>query len=144
MTKDEKLEKLQEYCDAFEVIYGDLCCEKCILDTSDNTCFYLAYVDDEEIDREYKLIEELKLTKTNEVVDVVNEPPHYKQGNMETIDEMVLIFGKETVAHFCLCNAWKYRARALYKNKEEDMLKSHWYINKYKELTDGTETKTDI
>lgn len=67
-------------------------------------------------------------------VDMVNEPPHYKQGGMETIDEMILIFGKEAVANFCICNAWKYRARALYKNQDEDMKKSHWYINKYKEL----------
>lgn len=66
--------------------------------------------------------------------DVVNHPNHYTNGGMECIDEMILIFGKEAVAHFCLCNAWKYRYRALYKNKEEDMQKSHWYINKYKEL----------
>ena len=69
-----------------------------------------------------------------EAVDMVNQPPHYKQGGMETIDEMILIFGKEAVANFCICNAWKYRARALYKNQDEDMKKSHWYINKYKEL----------
>lgn len=67
--------------------------------------------------------------------DVVNHPNHYTNGGMECIDEMILIFGKEAVANFCLCNAWKYRYRALYKNKEEDMQKSHWYINKYKELS---------
>lgn len=66
--------------------------------------------------------------------DMVNHPPHYTNSGMECIDEMILIFGKEAVRNFCLCNAWKYRKRAIYKNGEEDMKKSDWYINKYKEL----------
>lgn len=70
-----------------------------------------------------------------DTVDMVNHPPHYCQGGMECIDEMVLIFGKEAVKNFCLCNAWKYRKRALFKNKEEDIKKSDWYIQKYKELS---------
>ena len=68
--------------------------------------------------------------------DVVN-PAHYQQGNMETIDEMVLMFGKSAAMDFCKCNAWKYRSRALWKNGEEDMRKSYWYIDKYNELKDG-------
>lgn len=74
-------------------------------------------------------------TGATEQPDMVNEPPHYNHGGMETIDEMILIFGKEAVAAHCLCTSWKYRARAPYKwNAEEDMRKSDWYINKYKEL----------
>ena len=69
--------------------------------------------------------------------DIINHPNHYTNGGMECIDEMLLIFGEETVAHFCLCNAWKYRYRALTKNGQEDIEKSHWYINKYKELVEG-------
>lgn len=65
----------------------------------------------------------------------VNHPSHYNQSGMECIDEMVLIFGKEATKHFCLLNAWKYRARAMYKNGQEDMDKANWYIKKYKELT---------
>ena len=66
--------------------------------------------------------------------DLVNHPNHYTNGGMECIDEMVLIFGIEATMNFCLLNAWKYRRRALYKNGEEDIQKSHWYIKKYKEL----------
>lgn len=66
--------------------------------------------------------------------DVVNHPNHYTNGGMECIDEMILIFGIEATMHFCLLNAWKYRRRAPYKNGEEDIQKSHWYIAKYKEL----------
>lgn len=31
-------------------------------------------------------------------------------------DEMVEVFGIESVKNFCICNVWKYRKRALYKN----------------------------
>ena len=65
----------------------------------------------------------------------VNHPKHYnRKGGMECIDEMILVFGKEAVKHFCLCNAWKYRYRAADKNGEEDLKKSDWYLSKYKEL----------
>lgn len=68
--------------------------------------------------------------------DNVNNPKHYtgREGAMETIDEMILLFGRQAVMHFCKCNAWKYRARAMYKNGEEDLKKSDWYLAKYKEL----------
>ena len=67
----------------------------------------------------------------------VNHPSHYNRENaMECIDEMELIFGKEAVKNFCLCNAWKYRYRASDKNGEEDIKKSDWYLNKYKEYLD--------
>jgi len=67
--------------------------------------------------------------------DNVNHPSHYnREDAMECIDEMVLIFGKEAVKNFCLCNAWKYRYRAADKNVMEDLKKSDWYLRKYKEL----------
>lgn len=67
--------------------------------------------------------------------DVVNHPKHYeREGAMETIDEMLMIFGSIEVMSFCKLNAWKYRARAIFKNGEEDIKKSDWYLNKYKEL----------
>lgn len=73
-----------------------------------------------------------KSTKADNV-DMINKPPHYTRG-MECIDEMILIFGVEAVKNFCKLNVWKYRKRALYKNGEQDMEKSDWYINKLKEL----------
>lgn len=81
-----------------------------------------------------------KLTEEHNMSDVYNpvsKPAHYnREGAMETIDEMILLFGKEAVKHFCICNAWKYRARAINKNGVEDLQKSDWYIAKYKELND--------
>lgn len=67
--------------------------------------------------------------------DKVNHPSHYnREDAMESIDEMVLVFGKEAVKNFCLCNVWKYRYRAADKNGQEDLKKSDWYMKKYKEL----------
>lgn len=73
--------------------------------------------------------------------DLVNHPSHYTHGGMECIDEMLMIFGREAVMYFCVCNAWKYRKRALYKNGYEDMKKSDWYINKFKELEELNQCK---
>ena len=68
-------------------------------------------------------------------VDMVNHPPHYeREGAIECIDEMILVFGKSAVMNFCLLNAWKYRYRANKKNGFEDIKKSDWYMNKFKEL----------
>ena len=67
--------------------------------------------------------------------DSVNHPSHYCQdGSMEAIDEMIAVFGVEAVKNFCLLNVWKYRKRAIFKNGEEDLKKSDWYMNKFVEL----------
>ena len=77
--------------------------------------------------------------KKSKDVDMVNTPPHYTEHGMECIDEMILVFGKEAVMNFCLCNCWKYRYRAPYKgDTEENMEKSRWYLNKYKELKNSS------
>lgn len=70
--------------------------------------------------------------------ETVNHPEHYnREGGMECIDEMVLVFGKEAAMNFCLLNVWKYRFRAADKNGEEDLEKSDWYMAKYAELKGG-------
>ena len=74
--------------------------------------------------------------------EMVNHPAHYKRdGAMECIDEMLLLFGKEEVMSFCKLNAWKYRYRAMDKNGQEDINKSDYYIKKYKELKDEMDKK---
>ena len=76
-----------------------------------------------------------------EEVDMINKPPHYTNG-IECIDEMIAVFGKEVVADFCLCNVWKYRKRAVYKNGQEDLDKADWYMKKFMEL-EGKLPQTD-
>ena len=76
--------------------------------------------------------------QTNQNHDPVNHPSHYTQNKFESIDEMMIAFGPETVYHFCICNAWKYKNRAPYKgNFEEDMKKADWYLTKAKEIKEG-------
>ena len=72
-----------------------------------------------------KMVEEIQK-------NMINKPPHYcREDAMECIDEMVVVFGAEIVANFCLCNVWKYRYRAGQKNGEQDIKKSDWYMAKY-------------
>jgi hypothetical protein len=66
--------------------------------------------------------------------DPVNHPSHYTQGNIECIDAMQAAYGKESVMHFCKCNAFKYQWRFDKKNGEEDIKKAQWYQNKFLEL----------
>lgn len=141
MTIKEKREALENACDT----HRPLC-------TSNGECpfyrmgcdcdFYGATIP--EVERYYDILigsgesegEATPDAAANPVPDNVNHPSHYTQGGMECIDEMLLIFGKEAVKNFCICNAWKYRKRAMFKNGQEDIDKSDWYINKYKELNE--------
>lgn len=67
--------------------------------------------------------------------DVVNKPKHYnREGAIQCLDEMELVFGSKALRDFCLLNAWKYRYRAADKNGSEDIAKSDFYMRKYKEL----------
>lgn len=78
---------------------------------------------------------------TGEVVEAtfdsndVKNPPHYLQGAYETIDEMIIVFGLEATITYCRMCAWKYRARAPYKDDFfKDQAKADWYLNKACEL----------
>lgn len=64
----------------------------------------------------------------------VDHPKHYNQGSIECIDAMIAAFGKETVEHFCICNAFKYLWRSEFKNGSEDIKKALWYLTKHNEL----------
>lgn len=74
-----------------------------------------------------------KKTKTIKVVrvkqvaaDMVNHPPHYKAGGIETID---FIEAKNLGYH--LGNVVKYLSRADLKgNKLENLKKAQWYLNR--------------
>lgn len=69
--------------------------------------------------------------------DLISKPKHYnREGAMECFDEFVLIHGVEAGKIACLFNIHKYRYRAADKNGEQDLLKSDWYMAKYKELED--------
>ncbi len=67
--------------------------------------------------------------------DPVNYPEHYgARGGIECIDAMLQTQGKEVTLDFCLGNAFKYLWRHKKKNKDEDIKKAVWYLNKYIEI----------
>ena len=67
-------------------------------------------------------------------------PNHYKSCSIECIDAMILAFGADSVAEFCLINAFKYIWRYKDKNGLEDLNKAEYYINKSEELSRGDAT----
>lgn len=60
------------------------------------------------------------------MADLINDPPHYKTGGIETID---YIEAKEL--NFHLGNAVKYISRADHKSTPiEDLHKAIWYLER--------------
>lgn len=60
-----------------------------------------------------------------EVVDMVNHPPHYTAGGIETID-----FIEAKKLGYLLGNVIKYVSRAAHKGGVEDLKKAQWYLNR--------------
>lgn len=70
--------------------------------------------------------------------DMVNSPAHYKAGELECIDVMLELYGKEAVINFCMLNAFKYQFRCNKKdNCKQDLAKARWYNNKCLELLEN-------
>lgn len=73
-----------------------------------------------------------EIEKKNKVEDMVNSPPHYTKGGIETID---FIEAKEL--SYNLGNVVKYITRSDHKgNKVEDLMKARWYLDR--EITNLT------
>lgn len=67
-----------------------------------------------------------KIRKLKEAFDMVNHPPHYKAGGIETID-----FIEAKNLGYNLGNVVKYVSRADLKgNKLEDLQKAKWYLDR--------------
>ena len=71
-----------------------------------------------------------------ETYDFIN-PQHYKQGDKETWEKMVDIWGKEAFIKHCEITAFKYIQRLGAKPNnsiDNDLEKARWYLNKAYEL----------
>lgn len=62
--------------------------------------------------------------------DMVNNPPHYKQGDIECIEAIRAALTPEEFRGYCKGNALKYVWRERHKGGNESMHKATWYINK--------------
>lgn len=67
-----------------------------------------------------------------EAQDMVNCPPHYTRGNMETIDIMEAKSTPQEFKGHLKLTALKYLTRAGHKESElQDAKKTQWYVNKW-------------
>jgi len=67
--------------------------------------------------------------------DVINHPPHYKVGGIETIDFIKAKLTPQEFRGYLLGNVLKYASRAGHKgNSAQDMGKMAWYASRLSEL----------
>jgi hypothetical protein len=62
--------------------------------------------------------------------DLVNAPPHYRQGGIECIDAIRAALTEEEFRGFIKGNAIKYAWREKHKGGDEDLKKAAWYLNR--------------
>jgi hypothetical protein len=73
--------------------------------------------------------------------DLVNNPPHYNQGDIECIDAIASALGPIGFHAYCRGNMLKYLWRAELKGGKEDLRKAHWYLHR---ILEQTEEPNDI
>ena len=70
-------------------------------------------------------------------IDMVNHPPHYKHGDIETLDVIRMSLTKKEFIGYLKGNVLKYRERATFKgNQEQDYAKAKFYYDRYVEEKD--------
>ena len=60
--------------------------------------------------------------------DMVNQPPHYNQGGIETIDAIREALGPEGFNAYCIGNVMKYCWRHKHKGGQQDLEKALFYM----------------
>lgn len=78
----------------------------------------------EEIKKAYEDI----ASKKDLMLDKVNSPPHYGQGNIECIEYIKDFLTEEEYIGYLRGNIAKYLHRWRYKNGAEDLKKAQWYL----------------
>lgn len=62
--------------------------------------------------------------------DMVNAPPHYRQGDIECIDAIKAALTPEEFRGYCKGNALKYVWRERHKGGDESLAKAKWYLDR--------------
>lgn len=131
---------LVAYPCGLELCFGNLDCENCKYNKGDILNEKPKRKTFADIIRENEVPE---LTSYPE--DPVNHPSHYTYGDVETIDQMVAMFGPEFVAIHCRITVFKYLSRYKHKgNPKRDLEKARWYAAKAFNLSFPFEHYTDI
>ena len=79
------------------------------------------------------------------MIDEVNHPPHYTQGDIECKDAMIAAFGKDKYETFCKINAFKYLWRSDMKGQPvKDIEKARWYLSQLDKKKEPNEVEYKI
>jgi hypothetical protein len=62
--------------------------------------------------------------------DLVNAPPHYRQGDIECIDAIRAALTDEEFRGYLKGNSMKYLWREKHKGGDQDLKKAAWYLNR--------------
>lgn len=62
------------------------------------------------------------------MTDLVTNPAHYNQGDIECIDAIRAALTPEEFHGYCKGNSMKYLWRERYKGGETDIRKANWYL----------------
>lgn len=125
MTRKEKIETLENFCDMREeCCIGDY--DLCPIKTIVKDCSLLRDMSDDVLDRclEFISISDAK-------PEMVQHPAHYNQGKVECIDAMAAAtVNKRGIEAICVSNIIKYLWRYESKNGLEDVKKAQFYLNR--------------
>ena len=71
-----------------------------------------------------------------ETTDMVNKPPHYNYGEIETIDYIIDVLDNGGALDYCQGNVIKYTGTRMFTKGDpvENAKKAIWYLNKMIEL----------
>ncbi len=82
-------------------------------------------------DKLYQLAKKAGEGMANKVKDMINHPPHYTRGGIETIDYMEAKSTPEEFSGHLRLTALKYLSRTGYKDDAlQDLKKAQWYVNR--------------
>lgn len=135
MTRKEKIETLENFCDMREE-----CCiddyDVCPIRSIVKDCSLFGDVSDDVLD---KCLESIEISDTKP--EMVQHPAHYNQGKVECIDAMAAAtVNKRGIEAICVSNIIKYLWRYEAKNGLEDVKKAQFYLNR---LIDELEDKSE-
>lgn len=74
------------------------------------------------------MVRRLKEEETK--IEMVDHPPHYKEGEIECIDYLEDSLGKEGFAFYIEGNIKKYIHRWRHKGGLQDLKKAQWYLDR--------------
>lgn len=126
MTREEKAEKIHEYC----ITRKHSCFECTLFSLPENECWQ----GDADIDRNYKIL------FGDDMEDPVNHPIHYTRGGIECLDALEASMSPIEYAGFLKGQVFKYIWRYRLKGKpSEDLKKARFYLDRLIQIVEKGE-----